>query len=193
MGSAPSKPEATKEKSSGDLKKSQSTKKKKSPKALLEDHIVAGREKDALALIDREDYLNTGLDKDGMRPLHIAARAGHVDLVKGLLSRGARLDVKNDSGATPLMFAAAGGYEKICKLILDAGANIRIEDNQSQSALQYAQLHNRSKVENLLQMYACTSTFSFVFLTPFFSRRVYMVIDLGRACDATTPTTPLLS
>ena len=58
------------------------------------------------------------------------------------------------------MFAAAGGSDKICKLILDAGANVRLADDTAKTALHYAQLHNRTKVENLLQMYACESLLS---------------------------------
>lgn len=90
-----------------------------------------------------------------------------------MIERGALLDQTNDAGATALMFAAAGGYEKICKIVLDAGANIRIEDKSNCSALQYAQLHNRTKVENILQMYACAfffgSAMTFPFLVSFFA------------------------
>ena len=43
-------------------------------------------------------------------------------------------------------------------LWVGAGADVRIVDNDKQSALQYAQLHSRTKVENLLQLYACEYT-----------------------------------
>lgn len=88
----------------------------------------------------------------------MACQAGQVEIVKDLVARGAALDEKNGEGATALMFAAAGGFDKICKLLLDAGADVRIGDAQSRNALQYAQLHSRTKVENLLQMYACEFT-----------------------------------
>mmetsp|Transcript_15592 Transcript_15592/g.47135 ORF Transcript_15592/g.47135 Transcript_15592/m.47135 type:complete len:158 (-) Transcript_15592:180-653(-) len=156
MGGAATKAKDGKSKGSFSSKQK---KQPKSPKQMLEEHVVAGREKEAMALLDKyPDFVNEGLDADGMRPLQIAARAGQLDVAKSLIDRGALLDQTNDAGATALMFAAAGGYEKICKLVLDAGANIRIEDKSHCSALQYAQLHNRTKVENILQMYACEFT-----------------------------------
>lgn len=88
----------------------------------------------------------------------MACQAGHAEIVKELVSRGALLNEKNREGATALMFAAAGGFDKICKMLLDAGADVRIGDAQSRNALQYAQLHSKTKVENLLQMYACEFT-----------------------------------
>jgi hypothetical protein len=78
--------------------------------------------------------------------------------VQLLLKLNAFLNQRNESGATALMYAAAGGFDKICKLILDAGADVRIVDKDQQSALEYAQLNNRTKVENLLQLYACEYT-----------------------------------
>lgn len=68
------------------------------------------------------------------------------------------LNQRNEAGATALMFAAAGGFEKICKMVLDAGGDVRIVDRDKKSALEYAQLNGQSKVENLLQLYACEYT-----------------------------------
>ena len=104
------------------------------------------------------DLINCSLDDEGMRALTIACRCGQLEIVQLLLKLNAFLNAKNDSGATALMYAAAGGFDKICKLILDAGADVRITDKDKQSALEYAQLNNRTKVENLLQLYACEYT-----------------------------------
>lgn len=125
------------------------------------------------------DLVNCSLDDEGMRALQVACRHGQLEIVQLLLKLNAFLNQKNDSGATALMYAAAGGFDKICKLILDArdprldvlsrrvpgtsvfsqaGADVRIVDKDKQSALEYAQLNNRTKVENLLQLYACEYT-----------------------------------
>lgn len=134
-------------------------KKGKDPRAQLSDRIAAGREKEVMEMLNKSpELLNEALDDGGMRPLQVACREGHIDVVKGLLSLGAFLDAKNEAGATALMYAAAGGFDKICKLVLDAGADVRITDNEKQNALQYAQLNNRTNVEKLLQIYACEYT-----------------------------------
>lgn len=124
--------------------------KKSEPKHLLEEAIAHGHEKTVLDLLERTPELWN----DALR---LACRDGQTSIVKALLPK-AQLNAKNDDGATALMYAAGGGYEKICKLLLDAGADVRIEDANSKTALSYAQLHSRSKVENLLQMYACEYT-----------------------------------
>lgn len=51
---------------------SEKKKKAKSPKAVLEEHVVAGRDKEAMALLDKyPDLVNERLDADGMRPLQV--------------------------------------------------------------------------------------------------------------------------
>ena len=126
---------------------------------VLEQRIEAGDDKEVEAMLQKSpDLINCSLDDEGMRALTIACRCGQLEIVQLLLKLNAFLNAKNDSGATALMYAAAGGFDKICKLILDAGADVRITDKDKQSALEYAQLNNRTKVENLLQLYACEYT-----------------------------------
>ena len=138
---------------------SRSKKRSKDPASILEQRIASGREKEVLEMIKQTPaLLNDPLDDLGMRPLQAAAQAGHVDLVKALLAKGALVNGANKQGGTALMYAAAGGHDKICKLILDAGADVRMVDAERQNALQYAQLNNRQNVEKLLQMYACEYT-----------------------------------
>ena len=126
---------------------------------VLEQRIEAGDDKEVEAMLQKSpDLINCSLDDEGMRALTIACRCGQLEIVQLLLKLNAFLNAKNDSGATALMYAAAGGFDKICKLILDAGADVRITDKDKQSALEYAQLNNRTKLENLLQLYACEYT-----------------------------------
>lgn len=61
--------------------------------------------------------------------LHIAARAGHLDIVNALLSAGAPVDAQNALGWTPLFCAAYNhdldcGFAPIVKRLIDAGANV---------------------------------------------------------------------
>ena len=46
----------------------------------------------------------------GRSPLHLAARNGHTEVVAGLLSARAAVDMSDDEGMTPLALAAAKGY-----------------------------------------------------------------------------------
>jgi len=56
-------------------------------------------------------------------PLHSAVAAGKTELVRLLLSRGARVNATQDGGLTPLHGAAAGGQAEIVELLLAAGAD----------------------------------------------------------------------
>ena len=47
-------------------------------------------------------------DGDGEAPLHMAARGGYPNVVRALLSAGARPDVKSDAGLYPWNYADEG-------------------------------------------------------------------------------------
>ena len=57
------------------------------------------------------------------KPLHIAAYAGHLPVVRIILEYGASVDGEDEYFATPLHYAAKGGHTAIIKVLLDAGAN----------------------------------------------------------------------
>ena len=46
----------------------------------------------------------------GRSPLHLAARNGHTEVVAGLISAQAAVDMTDDDGMTPLALAAAKGH-----------------------------------------------------------------------------------
>ncbi len=54
---------------------------------------------------------------------HVAAIAGHVDIIAALAAVGADLDVQGVSGATPLYWAAFEGQQAAVLALLDAGAD----------------------------------------------------------------------
>lgn len=49
--------------------------------------------------------------------------AGHVELVKLLLSKGVDVDLQSEAG-TPLMWAAGFGQEEVVKVLLEHHANV---------------------------------------------------------------------
>ena len=62
--------------------------------------------------------------KDGLTPLHCAARSGHERVVDILLSRGASVVIKTKNGLTPLHMAIQGDHIECASLLLDKGAPI---------------------------------------------------------------------
>ena len=62
-------------------------------------------------------------------PLAVAAEAGHPDVVKALLERGATINSGLDEfpTASPLHLAVRSGHSEIAAMLLDKGANIEAE------------------------------------------------------------------
>jgi 26S proteasome non-ATPase regulatory subunit 10 len=77
-------------------------------------HLAAHPE-DAMARDDREE---------GDSPLHIAAMAGHKEIVALLLSQGADVNARANLGRTPLHWAAWNGHFEVARILLAQGANV---------------------------------------------------------------------
>lgn len=57
----------------------------------------------------------SGIDKDGMTPLHVAARLDNIMAAKILLREGAKVMPKDTSGKTPLDYAQSAAMIKLLK------------------------------------------------------------------------------
>ncbi|GAA5881965.1 hypothetical protein JCM1840_002982 [Sporobolomyces johnsonii] len=83
-------------------------------------------------------------DAQGITALHWAAINGHVLFVKGLLERGADVDVRGgELDGTPLMWAARNGHLYIVHLLLKYSADPALTDSQSFNCLHLA-VHSSS-------------------------------------------------
>jgi len=70
-------------------------------------------------LIENGAYINAK-DKHGNTPLHIAARAGNLRLVKYLVeTKGVDINSQNNDGETPLHLADFSGKQSILKCFLE--------------------------------------------------------------------------
>jgi ankyrin repeat protein len=74
-------------------------------------------------------------DNSGRTALHVAANAGHEDVVQLLVQAGANIEARTISGQTPLYCAAVAGDTNIVQQLIDSGANMKARDNYGASIL----------------------------------------------------------
>jgi hypothetical protein len=83
------------------------------------------------------------------RPLHTAALAGHRNIVKLLLAKGAG-EHADDRGETPMHIAAREGHEDIIKLFLGAGMDPNPRDQAAITPLHLAAMNGHKEVVEFL-------------------------------------------
>ncbi|RYG56550.1 hypothetical protein EON66_02625, partial [archaeon] len=91
--------------------------------------------------------LNSGEDvnsRTGLHlrsPLHIAASAGALEVVRMLLANGARVDIVDVNGCSPLHLAAEQGsasHQAVVQCLVDAHADVNATSSARKTALHYA-------------------------------------------------------
>lgn len=100
---------------------------------------LRGQEAVAQRLIQKGADVN----KTGWTPLHYAASAGKLSLLKLLIENSAYIDAESPNGTTPLMMAAMYGTGEAVDLLLQEGADPRLKNQQGMTALQFAQRGER--------------------------------------------------
>lgn len=90
-----------------------------------------------LLLLKKADC--TIVNEDDMTALHLAAREGHLDIVKSLLRADrAPLEMRNKEKETPLLLASANGHFGVLEHLLEQGASPAARDKNDQTALHIA-------------------------------------------------------
>jgi ankyrin repeat protein len=97
--------------------------------------IAQGDEATAVRLINADRTLIQACDRDGLTPLHVAARANSLELVSWLLERRANVRKKDPSDLTPLDQAAlaadprndrADRFPQVAAMLLQHGAVLTV-------------------------------------------------------------------
>ncbi|BBM99013.1 26S proteasome non-ATPase regulatory subunit 10 [Marchantia polymorpha subsp. ruderalis] len=93
-------------------------------------------------------------NEDGRSILHVAAAAGHSQVVS-LLSDGvdaavSGINAGDDEGWTPLHSAVSGGKAAVVEVLLASGADVNLANNGGRTALHYAASKGHSDIANML-------------------------------------------
>jgi len=93
----------------------------------------------------------------GMTPLHLAAAAGHMQIVELMLMRGVDVNLKTREDkierlrdCTPLHYAAEQGREKMVEFLLQKGAAVNAGTFHQYTPLHYAALKGNLKITQML-------------------------------------------
>jgi hypothetical protein len=92
---------------------------------------------------------------DGFRPIHVAARAGNLDMIMFMLSKSNReaLNSKARDGSTPLHEAATQGHKDIVEYLLRNAAEVNPKDRFGRTPLRWAEENQHGAVVRLLKKY----------------------------------------
>ena len=88
--------------------------------------------------------------RNGDRPIHIAAEKGRLDVIKLLLKRRARIEVRDTKARSPLHLAALHGRLEIVKFLISTDANIDAMGNFSETPLHLASRYGHVEVVRAL-------------------------------------------
>ena len=97
------------------------------------------------------------VNKKGWTPLHYAASAGDVAMVKFLLDASAYIDAESPTGDTPLMMAASRAKLEVLQLLLDEGADASLRNAAGQDAVDMALASANTKSAALLRNWSAAS------------------------------------
>ena len=85
--------------------------------------------------------------------LHVAAKKDSVSQLRFGLNAGAKVDLRDPSGATPLMIACEAGNIRAARYLLVNGADPMAKDKEGGSPLSYAEKGGKQALSTLLIEY----------------------------------------
>jgi uncharacterized protein len=115
--------------------------------------IAAERGADHIARALLDAGADPNLPKALLPPLIAAAAGGFGGMLSLLLSRGAKIDARDETGGTALMSAAAGGHLEVVRLLVAGNANTALSDQKGQTAILVAAVNQHRDVVEFLAPY----------------------------------------
>lgn len=91
-------------------------------------------------------------DRRGLTALHLASRAGYVQVARLLVAAHALVGATSPDGCTPLHWAAAKGHFLIVRLLLDHGADVSARDKEGKTPLHLAARSVSKDRESMLEV-----------------------------------------
>ena len=83
-------------------------------------------------------YVNSQYFDDGLTPLHLASRQGHLDIARFLVEHSANVAAQDQGGSTPLHLASERGHLDLARLLVEHGANAVAQDQHGSTPLHLA-------------------------------------------------------
>ena len=80
-----------------------------------------------------------------------AARYGHIDIVKYLVEKGAKINLQDNNGYTALILAAYWGEIDKVRYLVKQGADINIQDETGKTALAIAEEREHQDIADILR------------------------------------------
>ena len=99
---------------------------------------------------DSNFSLNNTYNYGGESLIHVAAKSGHISMIKLLLDKGAQINVQDESGNSALHYAAANGKKDMVKLLLENNADASIVNAKEQKAIDYSNIKGYNEITELL-------------------------------------------
>lgn len=83
---------------------------------------IIGDKAKVKSFLDANPNLVNAKDQNGQTPLHWAANKGHIQIVKMLVSLGAKINLKDNTGWTPIEYAEEMQRKDVVKFLKQKGA-----------------------------------------------------------------------
>jgi ankyrin repeat protein len=82
----------------------------------------------------------------GQSCIHLAAEAGHADIVETMIQLGVAADIKDGKGKSAMHISAENGRLRVCKVLHKNGARVDVVDNKGETALDLAEANAQKAV-----------------------------------------------
>ncbi|XP_035269070.1 CARD- and ANK-containing Inflammasome Adaptor Protein [Anguilla anguilla] len=139
------------------------------------------------SLLKGNDVNNVSSSQETL--LHIAAQHGQLSIVEFLISKGARLDMKDGQGYTALHRAAEKGHTSTAQALMRAGADIYAMDKKSKMPLHLAARNRhlstvKAMVEEEIRLFKNQKTFLHMAAVEDNVNLALILLESGASVDA---------